>query len=97
MTTNIHGVRVAKRLQINTPYPFALSKLLTDGKSILFTMSDGSIVNAGRTKQMAFKEIIEIFCKKIEFSDSQIAERFYPLGKNSSIVWSIRIINLGNR
>jgi len=72
--------------QLNSPYPFASSKLLTDGKSILFTMSDGSIVNADRTKQTAFKEIIEIFCKKIEFSDSQIAERFYPLGKNSSIV-----------
>ncbi len=72
--------------QLNTPYPFASSKLLTDGRSILFTLSDGSIVKADRTRQSAFKEIIEKFCKKIEFSDSNIAERFYPLGRNRSIV-----------
>lgn len=72
--------------QLNTPYPFATSKMLTDGKSILFTMEDGTVVEADRTKQAAFKELIESFCKKIEFSESEIAERFYQMGKGKKII-----------
>jgi uncharacterized protein (DUF433 family) len=72
--------------QLNTPYPFASSKVLSDGKSILFTWNDGTIVNANKSRQAAFKEIIEIFCKKIEFSSADIAERFYPMGKNKHII-----------
>ena len=71
---------------LNTPYPFASSKLLSDGKSILFTMEDGTIVNADRSRQAVFKQIIEKFCRKIEFSSSEIAERFYPLGKEKHII-----------
>ncbi|TCD19864.1 DUF433 domain-containing protein [Pedobacter psychrodurus] len=72
--------------QLNTAYPFASSKLLSDGKSILFTMKDGTIVEADNTRQAVFKQIIEQFCKKIEFSTTDIAERFYPLGKEKHII-----------
>ncbi|MBO9675948.1 MAG: DUF433 domain-containing protein [Sphingobacteriaceae bacterium] len=72
--------------QLNTAYPFASSKLLSDGKSILFTMEDGTIVEADNTRQTVFKQIIEQFCKKIEFSSTDIAERFYPLGKEKHII-----------
>lgn len=72
--------------QLNTPYPFASSKVLSDGKSILFMTDDGTIVKADRSRQIAFKEIIERFCKKIEFSSSDVAERFYPLGKDKHII-----------
>jgi len=72
--------------QLKTPYPFASSKVLSDGRSILFTLKDGTIVNADKSKQAVFKQIIEQFCKKIEFSDSDIAERFYPLGKDKHII-----------
>jgi len=72
--------------QLNTAYPFASSKVLSDGKSILFITDDGTVVNADKSRQIAFKEIIEKFCKKIEFSDTDIAERFYPLGKDKHII-----------
>jgi uncharacterized protein (DUF433 family) len=73
--------------QMQTPYPFASSKLFTDGKNILFTQKDGTIVEADRSRQAAFKEIIENFCKKITFSStSQMAENFYPLGADKHIV-----------
>lgn len=72
--------------QLKTAYPFASSKVLSDGKSILFTLDDGTIVNADYSKQAAFKEIIESFCKKIEFSKMEIAECFYPMGRDRHII-----------
>jgi uncharacterized protein (DUF433 family) len=72
--------------QLNTPYPFASSQVLTDGKSILYCLEDGTTIKADKSLQIAFKEIIESFCKKIEFSKSKLAERYYPLGKEHHIV-----------
>lgn len=72
--------------QLDSPYPFASSKVLSDGKSILFILDDGTVVNADKSRQIALKQIIEQFCKKIEFSSSDVAERFYPLGKDKHII-----------
>lgn len=80
---NAHG-QMAE--QLKTPYPFASAPVLTDGKSILYSLQDGTTINADKTRQIAFRQIIESFCKKIEFSDSQLAERFWPLGKEHHIV-----------
>ncbi|MFC5284359.1 DUF433 domain-containing protein [Pedobacter alpinus] len=72
--------------QMHTPYPFAHAELLTDGKSILFELSDGVVIKADRTQQIAFKEIIENFCKKIAFSSDKVAEKFYPMGLDNHII-----------
>src|SRR6478672_7975049 len=72
--------------QLRTSYPFASAQVLTDGKSILYALEDGTTINADRSKQIAFKQIIESFCKKIEFSKSQLADRFWPLGREHHIV-----------
>jgi uncharacterized protein (DUF433 family) len=73
--------------QMKTPYPFASSKLFTDGKNVLFTHHDGTIIEADKSRQAAFEEIIEDFCKKISFSyTTQMAENFYPLGTDKHIV-----------
>lgn len=72
--------------QLDSPYPFASSKVLSDGRSILFMLDDGTVVNADKSPQIALKQIIEQFCKKIEFSSSDVAERFYPLGKEKHII-----------
>lgn len=72
--------------QLKTIHPFASAKVLTDGKSILYSLEDGTTIKADKSKQIALKQIIENFCKKIEFSDSNLAEKFYPLGKNRHIV-----------
>jgi uncharacterized protein (DUF433 family) len=72
--------------QLNTPYPFASSEVLTDGKKIIYSVHDGTTVNADNSKQIVFKQIIESFCKRIEFSESHLAERYWPLGKERHIV-----------
>jgi uncharacterized protein (DUF433 family) len=72
--------------QLKTQYPFASSKLLTDGKSVLYTLDDGTTIKADKSKQITLKQIIENFCKKVEFSDNNLVEKFYPLGKNKHIV-----------
>jgi uncharacterized protein (DUF433 family) len=72
--------------QLNTPYPFASSEVLTDGKRIIYSIQDGTTINADKSKQIVFKQIIESFCKKIEFSESHLAERYWPLGKGRHIV-----------
>ncbi len=72
--------------QLKTLYPFASAKLLTDGRSILYALDDGTTVKADKSKQIAFKQIIENFCKKIEFSNNNLANKYYPLGKEKHIV-----------
>lgn len=85
-TRTILRAHEAMAQQLKTPYPFASSQVLTDGKSILYALEDGTTIKADHSKQIAFKEIIEDFCKKIEFSKGKLAERFYPLGKEHHIV-----------
>lgn len=67
-----------------TPYPFASVKLLSSGKEILTE----TFVKADDTMQIYFKEIIEPFSKLVEFDslNSGLATKFYPLGKDQSIV-----------
>lgn len=72
--------------QLNTPYPFATSEVLTDGKKIIYSIHDGTTIKADDSKQIVFKQIIESFYRKIEFSESNLAERFWPLGKERHIV-----------
>lgn len=49
-------------------------------------MEDGTTLNADKTRQIALRQIIEAFCKKIEFSGNNLAQKYYPLGKNKPIV-----------
>jgi len=76
--------RLSKRL--GTKFPFASVKLLTDGGRILFSPEDGAIVDVEPDFQYNLKEIIEPFCEKIEFDQGNLAQRFYPMGKNGGIV-----------
>ena len=72
--------------QLKTFYPFASAKLLTDGKSILYSLEDGTTVKADKSKQITLRELIEQFYNKIDFSSNKVAEKFYPLGKDKRIV-----------
>jgi uncharacterized protein (DUF433 family) len=88
----ISAARILKAYQLlskkfNTPYPFASYKIMTDGKTILFSPDGDSIVTVSESLQYNIKGIIEDFLKKIDFEEnSQLAARFFPAGKNSSIV-----------
>jgi len=75
---------IAKELGIN--YPFASAKLLTDGKRIWYEFKN-DVINADGSQQTNFVTIIEEFAKKIDFTKhTKLAERFWPAGKNNSIV-----------
>ena len=73
-------------VKMNTNFPFASTTLLTDGGKILFETEGGAIVETDHSFQYNLKEIIQPFCKKIEFNGERIARRFYPLGKEKNIV-----------
>jgi len=70
---------------LNIPYPFASSKLLSDGKKIWYEFQD-CIVRADGSRQTDFVEFIREFASKIEFDSHKIAERFWPIGREKSIV-----------
>ncbi len=69
-----------------TKYPFAKSNILTDGKNIFFSGKVGEIIEADITLQINIKEVLEPFCRSIDFDVNSLATRFYPLGKNHEII-----------
>ncbi len=70
-----------------TPFPFATSKLLSDGKSIFLDEKKDGLLNLDYKLQYNFKEIISPYCKRLEFdSDTFLPTRFWPMGKEHSIV-----------
>lgn len=75
--------------QYKTPYPFAtkfiLDNIKSDGKKILFEQNDGSIYTVDATKQFNLSFIKE-FYKNLDFDGNALAKRFWPLGKDKSIV-----------
>lgn len=71
--------------ELNVTYPFASAGLLTDGKRIWYEFKD-SLINTDGSRQTNFVEILKSFANKIEFNKDNLAEKFFPVGKQSSIV-----------
>lgn len=71
---------------LKTPYPFASSKILTDGSSVLFSTEANILINADSTFQLNLKRIVEQFCAKIDFGEDFLAQKFFPIGKENSVV-----------
>lgn len=73
--------------QFDIVFPFANHRLLTDHKTIWASLNEKSLLSLDKKSQTAFKEIIEPFCRKIEYDDiTGHAERFWPLGRSRSVV-----------
>jgi uncharacterized protein (DUF433 family) len=78
-----HGI-ISKDL--NSPYPFAISGIATDGKKIWYNYLE-NIINADGSRQINIRPIIEPFLDKIDFDKkNRLALRFYPLGKKNKVV-----------
>jgi uncharacterized protein (DUF433 family) len=72
---------------LNTKYPFAFENLMSDGKKIIITLDEFKLLELGTNGQTALRKIIEPFCKKLDFDkQNELAYRYWPLGKSSSIV-----------
>ena len=82
---SIMNARESMIKELDTPYPFASHKVLLAGKKILYELQD-LIVSADGSKQLNFSEIIKEFAKNIDFDKNSLAVRFWPKGKNNSIV-----------
>ena len=72
-------------IETNNPYPFATSKVLSDGKKIWYEFKD-AVVNADGTRQANFEKIIKDYIQKIDFGEDEQAVKFYPNGRESSVV-----------
>jgi len=69
---------------LKSPYPFANSKVLHDGNSIYYYFKD-LMIQVG-TKQLPLEKVIESFAEKIDFSGDDLASKYWPKGKSSSVV-----------
>lgn len=89
-----HKISVGKILQahqhmskeLKTKYPFASYQLLVNERQILYSVDDDTWVQADKTNQVVIHKLLESFFKKIDFSDNELAQRFWPLGKEHHIV-----------
>lgn len=72
---------------LDTNYPFAHAEMLTDGKRIFHNYLDESLLELDEKQQFSFTQLVAPYCKKIDFQDNtQVAERYWPLGKDHEIV-----------
>lgn len=72
---------------LGTEHPFASSKLMSDGGEIFWEPDETTLIQLDHSLQLSFKEIIAPFCKKLDFNDrTTLAQRYWPLGKDHSIV-----------
>lgn len=71
--------------ELNTAFPFAKSKIQTDGKEVWYEVF-GELSKIDGKRQLSFKKILSPFLKNIEFDENQIAKRYYPLGKKHKVV-----------
>lgn len=84
-TRTILKARSSISKELGVEYPFASSILLTDGKRIWYEFKD-DLVSADGSSQTNFVRIIKSFAEKIEFREDDLAKRFWPAGKESSII-----------
>lgn len=86
----IRQARDELSVRFKTPYPFASHELLCDGKRIMVALKNTgilSVLTLGAGGETAFQKIIEPFCHKLDFSNkTELAERFWPMGRDSSVV-----------
>lgn len=85
-TIRIAREDLAERFE--THYPFALKGFLSDGKKILLAMPDyGNVLIADKTGQMEFTELIDQYCRRIDFHlETDLVQRFWPVGKDHSVI-----------
>lgn len=71
--------------ELKTPYPFASHKVLLAGSKILYELED-LIISADGSNQINLSEVIKSFAKNLDFDKNNLAIKFWPKGKNNSVV-----------
>jgi uncharacterized protein (DUF433 family) len=83
--TRILKAREQMIRDLDTAHPFAWKKLLTDGKTLWYEYME-EVVKADGKQQLAMQKILEPFVQKVDFDANDLAARYWPQGKESSIV-----------
>jgi uncharacterized protein (DUF433 family) len=75
--------------RFDTRFPFAnervLNSLSTDGKKIYLEQNDQTIITLDKSNQLNL-DFIKLFLKLVDFDDDVLASRFWPIGKDKSVV-----------
>lgn len=71
--------------ELKTPYPFAFSDIYASPKRIIFE-SNSILKIADDLQQTFIEDFIIPYYEKIEFNEEKLAHKYYPLGKENSIV-----------
>ena len=83
--SKINNAREILADMLHTNYPFATANILTDGKSVFYNAEIGELIQADQTLQLTIQQVVEPFCKRIEFGDDSLATKLYPLGREAAI------------
>ena len=83
--SRINNAREILAEMLHTKYPFATANILTDGKNVFYHAEIGELIKADQTLQLTIQQVVEPFCKRIEFGDDSLATKLYPQGRESSI------------
>lgn len=68
------------RQQLRVPRPLANQVFHTDGID-LFVRELGSVVNASRGGQLALREVVEAYLRRVEWDEAGLAARLYPTAR----------------
>ena len=94
---HLAGIKPSKALlahkilseKFNTLFPFANAKVLeslnTDGSRIYLEQDGQTLLTLDKSNQLNF-DFIKLFFRLVEFDSSALASRFWPIGKENSIV-----------
>jgi len=77
--------RNAMRKDLLNDHPFAMAKLLSNGKKIWYEFKD-CIVDADGSRQTNFERMVRDYAKKIDFNGNDLAVRYWPMGKEHRVV-----------
>lgn len=71
---------------LDTPYPFAKEDMYINNKSLLFGNENRELITADKRLQTVIINVLKPFVSKVQFNDDRLAHKFYPLGKQKTIV-----------
>ena len=92
----IRAIHDHAKIALNCQHPFATRKFYTDGKNILWeltqddvdtTLERDHLIEDIRSKHIVLEEVVKPFFRKLDYIE-EIASAFWPLGRERSIMIS---------
>lgn len=71
---------------LKTPYPFAKQDIYINNRSLLFGDEKRELITADKRLQTVIIRVLKPFVSKVQFNDDRLAHKYYPLGKEKTIV-----------